>query len=315
MSAEAKIIEASAILASLGFPAEQTNERSALALLALVDLKPDGKWSDASAPLVGIAAMMAFAGEVYGKPYATGSRESFRKYTLHQFIDAGLVLYNPDDPRRAVNSPKACYQIEGTALELLRTYGTRGWSRGLLRYNAKRQSLAAKYAKHREMTQVPVALPGGQELVLSAGPHSDLIRAIIGKFAPRFAPGAEVVYMGDTADKWAHLDQQALAELGLSIDPHGKMPDVVLYYGERDWLLLIEAVTSVGPMSSKRHGELSALFADATCGLVYVTAFPDRVTLGKHLAEIAWETEVWVADQPSHLIHFDGKRFLGPYDR
>ncbi len=315
MSADAKIVEASAILASLGFPPEQTNERSALALLALVDLKPGGKWSDASAPLVGIASMMTFAGDIYGKPYATGSRESFRKHTLHQFIEAGLVLYNPDDPRRAVNSPKACYQIDGVALELLRTYGTLAWSRALLKYNSKRKSLAAKYAKHREMTQVPVTLPGGQELVLSANEHSDLIRAVIGDFAPRFAPGAELIYVGDTADKWAYLNQQALTDLGLNIDPHGKMPDVILYYGERDWLLLVEAVTSVGPMSSKRHGELSVLFADATCGLVYVTAFPDRAMFGKHLADIAWETEVWVADQPSHLIHFNGIRFLGPYDR
>lgn len=315
MSADTKIVEASAILASLGFPSEQTNERSALALLALVDLKPNRKWSEATAPLVGIAAMMAFAGEEYGKPYQTGSRETFRKHTLHQFIDAGLVLYNPDDPRRAVNSPKACYQIDGTALELLRTYGTLAWSRALLKYSAKRKSLAARYAKHREMTQIPLTLPGGQGLVLSANAHSDLTLAVINEFAPRFAPGAEIVYVGDTADKWAYLDRQALTELGLNIDPHGKMPDVILYYGARDWLLLIEAVTSVGPMSSKRHGELSALFAGATCGIVYVTAFPDRTTLGKHLADIAWETEVWVADQPSHLIHFDGVRFLGPYDR
>jgi hypothetical protein len=251
---------------------------------------------------------------VYSKPYQTGSRESFRKHTLHQFVDAGLVLYNPDDPRRAVNSPKACYQIDATALELLQTYGTLAWSRALLKYNARRKSLAARYARHREMVQVPLTLPGGKNLALSAGPHSDLVHAVINEFAPRFAPGASIVYVGDTADKWAFLDQSALAELGLNIDPHGKMPDVILYYGARDWLLLIEAVTSVGPVSSKRHGELSALFASATCGLVYVTAFPDRANLARHLGDIAWETEVWVADQPSHLIHFNGIRFLGPYD-
>lgn len=313
MSADAKIVDASAILASLGFPEEQTNERSALALLALTDMKPNDNWSDASAPLLGIAAIMEFAGAVYGRPYKTGSRETFRKYTLHQFRDAGLVVYNPDDPKRAVNSPNTCYQVDASALELLRTYGTLGWSRALLRYNAKRKSLAAKYAQHREMNQTPLSLPGGQALKLSAGPHSDLVTSIIGEFAPRFAPGADILYVGDTADKWAHIDQEGLTALGLDIDPHGKMPDVILYCGERDWLLLIEAVTSVGPVSSKRHAELSTLFAGASCGLVYVTAFPDRSTFGKHLAEIAWETEVWVADQPSHLIHFDGARFLGPY--
>jgi len=255
VSAEAKIIEASAILASLGFPPEQTNERSALALLALASLKPGAKWEDATDPLIGIASMMAFAGDVYGRPYKTGSRESFRKHTLHQFVDAGLAQYNPDDPKRAVNSPLACYQLDQAALELLRTYGTLAWSKALLKYNAKRKSLAAKYAKHREMTQTPVILPGGASLKLSANAHSELIRSIIDEFAPRFAPGAEVLYVGDTADKWAYLNGEGLKELGVDIDPHGKMPDVILYFGERDWLLLIEAVTSVGPMSGKRHGD------------------------------------------------------------
>lgn len=314
MSADAKIFDASAILASLGFPAEQTNERSALALLALAGIKPDDRWNDASAPLVGIAAIMAFASEIYGKPYKTGSRESFRKYTLHQFVEAGLARYNPDDPNRAVNSPLACYQLAPVALDLLCTYGTLAWSKALLKYNAKRKSLAARYAKHREMSQTPVVLPGGASLKLSANAHSDLIRAIIGEFAPRFTPGAEVLYVGDTADKWAYLNSDGLHELGVDIDPHGKMPDVILYYGDRDWLLLVEAVTSVGPMSSKRHGELKALFAKASCGIVYVTAFPDRAAFGKHLSEIGWETEVWIADQASHMVHFDGVRFLGPYD-
>jgi hypothetical protein len=36
--------------------------------------------------------------------------------------------------------------------------------------------------------------------------------------------------------------------------------------------------------------------------------------MSRYLGEIAWETEVWVADAPSHLIHFNGERFLGPYD-
>lgn len=313
MSAEARIVEASAILASLGFPPEQTNERSALALLALVDLKPGQKWSNADAPLIGIAAMMSFAGDQYGKPYKTGSRETFRKFTLHQFVDAGLALYNPDDNKRPVNSPKACYQIEPAALELLKSYGTLAWSKALIKYMSRRKTLAAQYAKHREMTQVAITLATGKELTFSAGPHSDLIKSVIQEFAPRFTPGAQLLYVGDTANKQAYLDRPAFDELGLQVDPHGKMPDVMLYYGERDWLLLVEAVTSSGPVDGKRHGELAALFAGANCGLVYVTAFPDHAMFGRYLPEIAWETEVWVADHPSHLVHFNGERFLGPY--
>lgn len=313
MSAESKIIESSAILASLGFPPEQTNERSALALLALADLKPENDWSSATANLIGVQSIMNFAGDIYGKAYKTGSRETFRKRTLHQFVDAGLARYNPDDPKRPVNSPHACYQLDPAALELVKTYNTMAWSRAILRYNAKRKSLSAKYAGHREMAQVPVVLPSGKELVLSAGAHSELIRAVISEFAPRFAPGSQLLYVGDTGDKWVHFDQDALKDLGVDIDPHGKMPDVILYFGERDWLLLVEAAETSNPVDSKRHSDLRSIFSGASCGIVYVTAFLERAVLGKFLSDIAWETEVWVADHPSHLIHFNGQRFLGPY--
>lgn len=110
-----------------------------------------------------------------------------------------------------------------------------------------------------------------------------------------------------------HLDAALLAELGVDVDSHGKMPDVVLHFVEKNWLLLVESVTSHGPVDGKRHAELAKLFAGSKAGLVYVTAFPNRSIMGRYLPEIAWETEVWVADAPSHLIHFNGVRFLGPY--
>lgn len=146
-------------------------------------------------------------------------------------------------------------------------------------------------------------------------PHSDsqLIRAIIEEFAQRFAPGSILVYAGDTGDKWGYFDAPLLAELGVDVDLHGKMPDVVLHYVKENWLLLVESVTSHGPVDGKRYAELAKLFRRSKAGLVYVTAFPNRTIMGRYLGEIAWETDVWVADSPSHLIHFNGERFLGPY--
>jgi len=123
-----------------------------------------------------------------------------------------------------------------------------------------------------------------------------------------------LIYAGDTGDKWGYFDAVLLASLGVKVDSHGKMPDVVLYYEKRSWLLLIESVTSHGPVDGKRHAELAKLFSDAKAGLVYVTAFPNRTAMRRYLSEIAWETEVWLADTPSHLIHFNGECFLGPYE-
>jgi adenine-specific DNA-methyltransferase len=162
----------------------------------------------------------------------------------------------------------------------------------------------------REMKMIPLILNDGIEIRLSPGDHSQLIHDIVVEFGPRFAPGSEVIYLGDTGAKEDYFREERLAELGVTVDRKGKLPDVILYWPEKDWLLLIESVTSHGPVDGKRHGELSRLFEKATPGLVYVTAFPNRRIMTKYLADISWETEVWTADAPTHIIHFNGERFL-----
>ncbi|EOR8756849.1 BsuBI/PstI family type II restriction endonuclease [Escherichia coli] len=301
------------IIASLGLPRAQQNERSALCLLALLNLTPGKAWADAENPLVGITPIMNWVREHYGKVYAPNTRETFRRQSMHQFCAAGVALYNPDKPDRPVNSPKAVYQIEPAALSMLRTFGSPAWHDSLATYLAERETLVTRYAKEREQNRIPVEIAAGQQITLSPGEHSELIRAIIEDFAPRFAPGSVLVYAGDTGEKWGYFDAPLLAGLGVDVDSHGKMPDVVLHFTAKNWLLLVESVTSHGPVDGKRHAELARLFAGSTAGLVYVTAFPNHSIMGRYLGEIAWETEVWVADAPSHLIHFNGVRFLGPY--
>ena len=307
------LADAHRILLDLGFPRAQQNERSALCLLALLDLTPHKAWAEASNSLIGITPIMDWARKHYQKNYAPNTRETVRRQTMHQFVAAGVALYNPDDPARPVNSPKAVYQIAPEALALVRTFGRKAWNSGLKVYLATHESLAARYAKPREAAKVPVRAAGGKQFLLSPGEHSELIRAIVETFVPQFVPGSDLVYAGDTGHKWGHFDEDLLAKVGVHVDSHGKMPDVVLYCPKQDWLLLIESVTSHGPVDGKRHDELANLFKGAKAGLVYVTAFPDRSTMARYLPDIAWETEVWVADNPTHLIHFNGDRFLGPY--
>jgi len=312
MAEENKIADALQVLENIGMPGAQQNDRSALCLLALLDLKKGKSWADAKNPFVGITPMMEFARDHYGKQYAPNSRETFRRQTIHQLVAAGIALYNPDDPARPVNSPKAVYQIEGDTLTLMRSFGTAAWNKNLAEYLKTRQTLTARYAKERDMKKLPVKLATGETIRLSPGAHSELIKAIIEEFAARFVPGGVLIYAGDTGEKWGYFDKELLAKLGVTVDGHGKMPDVVLYYPEREWLLLVESVTSHGPVDGKRHKELARLFAKSKAGLVYATAFPSRAIMARYLGEIAWETEVWCADAPSHLIHFNGERFLGP---
>jgi hypothetical protein len=308
-----KLREALEALAALGFPRAQRNDRSAICLLALLDLTPSRAWKDAQSPCIGIRGVLDFARNEYKVQYAENTRESLRRQTMHQFLQAQLALYNPDDPARPVNSPKAVYQIAPAALELLRDFGTRQWGEKLARYLVTYTPLAGKFGKEREMVKVPVTLAEGKQVRLSPGEHSELIKAIIEQFAPRFMSGGRLIYAGDTGEKWGYFDTALAKALGIKFDSHGKMPDVLVHDKKRKWLFLIEAFTSHGPVDSKRHHELRELFAKCKAGLVYVTAFPNRATMKRYLADIAWETEVWVADAPSHLIHFDGERFLGPY--
>lgn len=301
------------ILAALGLPKPQQNERSALTLLALLNLKPRSDWSQAENPFMGITPIMDWIRDRYKKEYAPNTRETIRRQTMHQFVDAGIAVYNPDNPTRPVNSPAAVYQIEHEALKLLRTFDSDRWHDNLTAYLSKRQTLAARYANERRQNLVPVKIAPGKKIELSPGEHSELIRDIIESFAARFAPGSMLIYAGDTGEKWGYFDAPTLAKLGVEVESHGKMPDVVLYDPKRNWLILVESVTSHGPVNGKRHAELSNLFSAASAGAVFVTAFPSRSIMSRYLGDIAWETEVWVADAPSHLIHFNGERFLGPY--
>jgi adenine-specific DNA-methyltransferase len=197
MAAKQKVDEALEILKALDLPRGQQNERSALTLLALLALKPEMPWSEAKDPLIGITPVMDFCRDHYGRQYAPNTRETFRRQTMHQFVDAGLVVPNPDDPSRPVNSPKFCYQIEPTALELLKTYGTPAWVDGLKAYLRSVQTLKQRYARARELKMVPVTLAEGKEVYLTPGDHSRLVKAIIDEFAPRFVPGGHVIYVGE----------------------------------------------------------------------------------------------------------------------
>ena len=311
---QTRIDEGMTVLRDLGMPREQQNERSALTLLAIVGLAPGDLWTRASAPLRGVTPIMDWIQANYGRRYAPNTRETIRRFTLHQFVEAGLVVPNPDRPDRPVNSPNYCYQIEPEALSLLRSFDSPDWESGLARYLGRREALKAKYAQRRERAKIPLVLKEGQTIALTPGGQNELVRLVVEEFCPRFLPRGEPVYVGDTGQKWAYIDRALAAELNLAVDEHGKMPDLAIFDRERGWLVLIEAVTSHGPVDPKRIGELKDLFADVIPGLVFVTAFLDRRTFVKYASQIAWQTEVWIAESPGHLVHFDGDRFLGPYD-
>lgn len=286
---------------------------SALTLLALCNIREDDYWKDATRDSKRITKdIMSFVNENYKKDsqYAPNTRETFRRQVLHQFVQAGIVNYNPDIPDLPVNSPKAHYALTEETLEVIKAYGTSEWDSKIQQYNAT-SFLRNRYAEEREMHRIPLMVEG-KEYQLSPGAHNALQAAVISEFAPRFAHGGKLLYLGDTEDKDLHIEKEILDKLKLHVSEHSKLPDIIIYDSEREWLFLIEAVTSHGPISAKRLIELEDFTKDCPCGIVYVTAFPDNKEFRKHSADIAWETEVWLANAPDHMIHFNGDRFIGP---
>ncbi|MFA6714967.1 MAG: BsuBI/PstI family type II restriction endonuclease, partial [Victivallaceae bacterium] len=289
------------------------NEISAYTLLALCNIKERDKWLEASRKSLGISkGIMKFISENYQKKYAPNTRETFRRQVLHQFIQAGIIDYNPDIPDLPVNSPRAHYALSKVALKTIKSFKTKKWEENIKKFKAEIGELKSKYREKRKMYRVPVTLVNGKILQLSPGMHNEVQAAIIEEFASRFAKGSILLYLGDTESKNLYCEKDLLENIGIPITTHSKLPDVVIYDKAKNWLYLIEAVTSHGPMSPKRIVELDSFLKNCKLGKIYISAFPDFHEFKKHTGNIAWDTEVWIMEFPEHMIHFNGDRFLGP---
>lgn len=302
-----KIDQAREILKQLGVPTQQQSGICCYSLLAMANVKEDSDWGKASNGWVRIHDIIGFTGENYSVYYAENSRETFRKQAMHHFRNAAFI----EDNGKATNSPNYRYRLTDEMLALLQSYATPNWREKLESFLSAHETLISQYASKRTMRKMPVRI-NDADFSLSSGKHNELQKAIIEEFASRFAPNSECLYVGDTTEKDLVKNVDKLRKLGFEISLHDKMPDVVLYSEEKNWLFFVEAVTSVGPMSPKRIKEIEEMTSGVTAGKIYVTAFPDRKTYKKFADELAWETEVWMSDQPDHMIHLNGDKFLGP---
>ena len=249
----------------------------------------------------------------YKKHYAENTRETIRRRVLHQFERARIVDRNPDDPARPTNSGKTCYALTPDALTVITAYGTDQFLELVSAFQDRQPTLKDLYEKTRRKHAVEVELPEGVKAFLSPGAHNELQASVIRDFWPTFVPTAKLLYLGDTAKKDWHVDAETLAQVGLPFSIHDKFPDLVFWVEDREWLVLVEAVTSHGTFSPKRRGELEALLKNCPHHRVYVTAFNTWKEYKQHMDAIAWETEVWLAEVPDHTIHFNGPKFLAPF--
>ena len=307
-----KITATKELLNILGMPEKQQSDLCALTVLAMAGLSKRIPWKDATNNWIRIHDIIAFIKSKYKIEYAENSRETFRKQAMHPFRTAALI----EDNGEATNSPNYRYRLTDEFLNVLKTLSfakkhVEKNSADILRFQSNHTSLKEIYASKKEMQKMPVKI-NNVDFTFSPGKHNLLQKAIIEEFAPRFAPNSECLYVGDTIQKDLVKNIEKLKDLGFEITLHDKMPDVVLYNEEKDWFYFIESVTSVGPMDPKRIIELQEMTKNVKAGKIFVTAFLDFPTFKKFSESLAWETEVWIASMPDHMIHLNGDKFLGP---
>jgi hypothetical protein len=318
---EKMVVSALKILAELGVPIDgltaRRKEKMAKAFLAVAGMTPRMKWSEAKDNNDQFQLLsrqvISFVNQHWGENISPGSYDDIRRKDLILPVEALIVLNSAKNPDANTNDGTRGFAINPLASRAIRKFGTSGWLAAVGEFHEGRPTLADQMSRARSIARIPVKINGNIELKFSAGGHNALQKAVIEKFLSIFGYGARVLYVGDTAKKNLFVDEPGLKAINFFELAHDKLPDVVAYSSARNWLYLVEAVTTANPITEIRRLALLKASKDCKADVIFVTAFPDRATYRKFAKDIAWETEVWLADSPEHMIHFNGDKFLGPY--
>lgn len=305
------------VFQKIGIPVDGTDrkvERMAKACLAVGKIKKSfaEALSEENDGFVRTRDIISFENENYGEHISPGSYDNIRRKDLKLLIEAGIVINSSSKENQATNNPSRGYALSKSFVELLYSYGSEEWDMRLSEYLKEVKSLKEELECRRNLMKVPVTLPGGKRINLSYGAHNDLQKEIIETFLPLFGFGAEVLYVGDTTDKFLHLDEKALKEINFFVLEHDELPDVVAYSHEKNLLYLIEAYHSTGEWNEIRVRKVKRKLKESGCtaDVVFFTAFETKNAFKQKAKDIAWETEVWIAESPEHLVHFNGYKFL-----
>lgn len=305
------------ILKAVGIPVENTDrklERMAKACMAVGKIKHSFKeaLSADNGEYSRSRDIITFENANYGEKIADASYDDIRRQDLKLLVEAGVVLNSSSQEKQATNNPSRGYALSPAFANLLHQYKSPMWADALANYIKEITSLKEELERRRDLLKVPVTLPGGKTIDLSFGEHNDLQKAIIEVFLPLYGFGAEVLYVGDTKDKFLHLEKDALEAINFFPLEHEELPDVVAYSKEKNLLYLIEAYHSTGEWSEVRVRKVKRKLEESNClaKVVFFTAFENKNVFKQKAKDIAWETEVWIAEAPEHLVHFNGYKFL-----
>lgn len=291
---------------------DRMRARTATSFLALAGMRRGMRWSDASdvsSKARGTRDMIKFMNRHLGERRSPGSYDDVRRKDLKPLMDLGIVVESM--PYSSPNNPSRGYGLSVDHGRVARSYGTKRWDRDLAELLSRRGALGGEQGR-RTVKKVPVDVPGRERVLMSLGRHSELHKLVIEEMLPRFCPGSAVLYVGDARQRRLLMDGGKLAELNFRVGS-GLLPDVIAYSKDRNVLYLIEAVHTSNPFSAARRREMGNLGRECRAGISYISAFRSRRDFKRFAAEIAWETAAWIADEPDHMIHFNGVGAAGPH--
>ena len=307
------------ILSCLGIPIDEITERKkekmAMAFLAVGNIKSSTDWKkirDSNSEYsVTTKEIIDFDNKYLEDNLSRGSYDYVLRDDLKLLLLADIVIKSK--PMANTSNPTRGYKISAEYSRIIRNYGQSDWFKQVETFNSAHPTYEEKISQNRNLTKIKVTTPDGKEIELKDGEHNSIQKSIIEEFLPRFGYGAQLLYCGDSDNKYGLIfEEKKLQELGFSDLKQSKLPDVVAYSPNKDWVYMIEAYHTSNPITATRKIELQKIMGESAKKGIFVTAFENVNSYHKCTEELAWETEIWIATEPDHMQHRDGLRFLGP---
>ena len=309
--------DAADILKSIGMPERLYNPRCVMALAACAEITEKSKWRHASEAYHGTHDIISFINRNFPnkanldtKGYQENSRETFRDETLKPWISAGILEARYG---LASNLKDNAYRLTAQFVALIRTYGTERWLEELEVYKSIHPSYETLLKQVKDLDPGYSVNYNGLVFTLDRSPHNKLQKAILDVFAKYFASGAELLYIGDTSDRMLRKNDNRLSELGINVFSKSTcIPDIILYDEKHNRILFIEAYNSVGEFTYDRVKDiLACCHCKPGTEVAFITAFATMKKALQVINNIAWDTDIWVAEYETHLIHKNGDKFIG----
>lgn len=287
-------------------------EMMSMCFLAVCDVNSPGGWERAKCFSDNYSLrsrdIIDYINENFGEHISKGSYDDIRRKHLLRPVDAKIIVRTI--PASSRNNPTRRYALSDSYAAVVRAYGTGDWEGMLKTILLGKTTQTEAYAQDHNLPTMPVRIPDGKKIALHPDPHNVLQKDIIEKFLPKFGFDSELLYIGDADNKYLVYQKDKLEDIGFFNLNHAELPDVIAYSERKNLLFLIEAFHSTGAITIDRLSNLKRLTENCKAKIVFITAFADFKIFIKHSRKIAWDTEIWIAEIPEHMIHYNGPKFL-----